>query len=54
MALSNLCAGTQENIEKIILDDKIMDLLIELYDTFSNKVRFEILHIFFNSIRNFS
>lgn len=49
MALSNLCAGTQENIEKIILDDKIMDLLIELYDTFNNKVRFEILHIFFNS-----
>jgi hypothetical protein len=49
MGLSNLCAGTQENIEKIILDDKIMELLLSLYDKFNNKVRYEILHIFFNS-----
>jgi hypothetical protein len=49
MGLSNLCAGTQENIEKIILDNKIMDLLLSLYDKFNNRVRFEILHIFFNA-----
>lgn len=49
LAISNITASTHENIEKIILNEKMVENLLNIYEKFGNSVKYEIYHIFFNA-----
>lgn len=49
LALSNLCASSQELIEMIIFNSNLISIVQSIYDKFDNKIKYEILHIYFNS-----
>jgi hypothetical protein len=49
MAFSNLCASTEDNIEKIILNSNLVETIQSLYDKFDIKIKYEILFLFFNA-----
>jgi len=49
LAISNITASRQEYIEKIILDDRMVDNIIQVFGKFGNGVKYEIFHIFFNA-----
>jgi hypothetical protein len=49
LAISNLCASSQELIESIIFNSNLVSIIQSIYDKFDNKIKYEILHIYFNS-----
>ena len=49
LALSNITASSQEHIESIILNNKIISLLMRAYTVFGASVKYEILYLFYNA-----
>jgi len=49
LAISNLCASSQELIESVIFNSNLVSIIQSIYDKFDNKIKYEILHIYFNS-----
>jgi hypothetical protein len=49
ICLSNICASTEQNVEKIICNKQISKLIFEIYDKFEDKVKYEFLFMFHNA-----